>query len=291
MQDMKRILPPRTKIPKFQMAYITPNIKLKNTQLRTKAYAFETEKKHSVEFLALLKQTYHDTPMFIQFQMKSKHPEAYLRAVLQQTKTLSSHHVIILQNLGADSMYYIEEHIKAVEGVIDKRPTSKTLNDGRHKVLVTKKEFHAARTHLMQRLPEWFDAHVESDAKQLNKKFLDPPAVAPIALDNISNGEGTYVSASVNTMMSYDTRTSDEFFNDTVLNIIDTSETPLSRIFGQHQSWAERVNKGSNTSRQSIKTPTVTTESQLTDNYMAELASRKAEVAELRDKLTVIEEA
>jgi hypothetical protein len=188
-------------------------------------------------------------------------------------------------------MYYIEEHIKAVEGVIDVCPTSTTFNDGRHKVLVTKKEFHAARTQLMQKLPEWFDAHVESDAKQLNKKFLDPPTVAPIALDNISNGEGTYMSASVNTMMSYDTKSSDEFLNDTVLNIIDTSETPLSRIFGQHQSWAERVNKGSNTSRQSIKTPTVTTESQLTDDYMAELAASKAEVAELRDKLTVIEEA
>jgi hypothetical protein len=291
MQDLKRILPPRTKIPKFQMAFTTPNINVKNTNWKTKACAFETEKKHSVEFLNILKQAYHNTPMFIQFQMKSKHPEAYLRAILQQTKVLSSHHVIILQNIGSDSAYYLEEYIKAEDGVIDMHPTSKTKDDGRHKVLVHKKQFHAVRATLMKKIPEWFDTHVEADAKRLNEKFPAAPEVAPISLDDISNGDGTYMSASVNSVMSYDTTKSDEFLNDTVLNIIDTSDKPLSRIVGQQPTWAQRVRRSSSTSRQSTKTPTVTTESQLTDDYTAELATSKAEVAELRDKLTVIEEA
>jgi hypothetical protein len=106
MQDLKRTLPPRTKIPKFHMAFITPQIKIKNTLWKTKAYAFETEKKNSEEFLTLLKQAYRDNQVFIQFRMKSKHPEAYFRVILQQTKILASHHVIILQNIGTDAMYW-----------------------------------------------------------------------------------------------------------------------------------------------------------------------------------------
>ncbi|KAI2509638.1 hypothetical protein MHU86_4758 [Fragilaria crotonensis] len=45
MQDLKKNLPPRTKIPKFHMAFITPHIAVKNSVLKTKAYAFETEKR------------------------------------------------------------------------------------------------------------------------------------------------------------------------------------------------------------------------------------------------------
>jgi hypothetical protein len=143
----------------------------------------------------------------------------------------------------------------------------------------------------MQNLPAWYGKHVESDAKQLNKKFIDVPTVAPISLDDLSSGEGTYMSASVNTAMSYDTTISDDFLNSTILNIIDTSENPLSNIVGQQHTWAQRVRRGSTASIPSTKTPTTTTESQLTDDYMAELATSKAEVEELRNKLTVIEEA
>ena len=84
---------------------------------------------------------------------------------------------------------------------------------------------------------------------------------------------------------------SDEFLNATVQNIIDTSGTPHAGLVGQNLTWAQRVNSGSSSSRNSPKTPTVTTESQLTDDYMAELASSKAELTELRNKLSVVEES
>ena len=51
-------------------------------------------------------------------------------------------------------------------------------------------------------------------------------------LDDISSGENTYLSASVNTAMSYDTTISDEFLNGTVQNIIDISDSTVHH----HQS-------------------------------------------------------
>ena len=52
---------PKAKISKFQIALCSPQTKSQNTQLRTKAYAIETEKATLMEMLKMLKHTYRET--------------------------------------------------------------------------------------------------------------------------------------------------------------------------------------------------------------------------------------
>ena len=42
--ELKANLPPRTKVPKFQLAFITPQIRYQEKVVKTKAYAVETTK-------------------------------------------------------------------------------------------------------------------------------------------------------------------------------------------------------------------------------------------------------
>ena len=136
---------PKTKIPKFQIAFCSPQTMIHNAQLRTKAYSIETEKSTSMEMLKILKQTYHETTEFIPSQMRSKHSEAYSRILLQQSKMIADQHVIIIQHISPDSMYYLSDRITSVDGVIDliEAPNSKVL--GRYQVLVHKDDFHHVR--------------------------------------------------------------------------------------------------------------------------------------------------
>ena len=76
---------PKAKIPQFQIAFCSPQTKIQNTQLWTKAYAIETEKSTSMELLKMLKNTYRETTEFVPFQMSS-----------QQSKMIADQHVIVL---------------------------------------------------------------------------------------------------------------------------------------------------------------------------------------------------
>ena len=130
---------PKTKIPKFQIAFSSPQTTIHNTQLRTKAYAIETEKTTSMEMLKILKHTYKETTEFIPFQMRSKHPDAYYRILSQQTKMIAEQHVIVLYNISADMMYYLSDRIESIDGVIALKAVPNGEKDGKYRVLVKKR--------------------------------------------------------------------------------------------------------------------------------------------------------
>jgi hypothetical protein len=61
IQDLWNNTSRHPKIPKFRMSYTTPSINTNDRQLRTKAYAIETEKSNRMEMLRFVKQAYKDT--------------------------------------------------------------------------------------------------------------------------------------------------------------------------------------------------------------------------------------
>ena len=56
----------------------------------------------------------------------------------------------------------------------------------------------------IKRLPEWYEEFVPDDAKtEITRKFLYTPEVAPLMSDGYSSGSDGYMTASINTAMSY----------------------------------------------------------------------------------------
>jgi hypothetical protein len=99
------------------MAYTTPSIDTNDRQLQTKAYAIETEKSNSMEMLRFVKQAYTDIGLFVPFQMRSKLPEIFAKAIRMQTSILASHRTIVLNKIGTDAMMYLSHWIEQIDGV------------------------------------------------------------------------------------------------------------------------------------------------------------------------------
>jgi hypothetical protein len=212
--EVKRHFPAKTKIPKFHLAYCTPKITFKGKELRTKAYAIETEKCTSTDMMKILKSVYRVSTEFTSFQMRAKHPEAFARIIRRQTDTISNNHVIILNDMSEDTMYYLSDRILSVQGVLDVIRVKNSEHLGKYKILVHKDAFQKVRKTLLASLHSWFESHVPDDAKPSADTYPGPPEVAPLYSDENSSGEETYLSASVNTAMSYASVLSDWTFTD-----------------------------------------------------------------------------
>ena len=272
---------PKTKIPKFQIAFSSPQTTIHNTQFRTKAYAIETEKTTSMDMLKILKHTYKATTEFVPFQMRTKHPDAYCRILSQQTKLIAEQHVIVLHNISPDTMYYLSDRIASIKGVIDLKAVHGE-KDGKHRVLVNKDEFHQVRKSLQQGLPTWYAETVADDAKPHPDRFPGDPEVAQIMSDGYSSGEDSYYSSSVNTAMSYDSVTSD------ITNDFSKDTTATNTDDKTEKSWAQRVQDGpKDPAKSSPKdAPKSVTPNMVEGSLVSDLASSRAEVDDLKAKLS-----
>jgi hypothetical protein len=183
------------------MAFCTPTVFIKKgkgkANARTKAYAIKTEKANSLEMLRLLKIAYKDTGDFVPFQMQSKHPEAFIRAIQVQTQNMATNRTIVLNNIGTDAILYLSHWIEYIDGVKDIVP------DGKFRILVKQQDFHRVRNILIENLSQWISDYVASDAQPQPGRFPGDPEVAPLFSDALSNGNNSYMATSVNTMMSY----------------------------------------------------------------------------------------
>ncbi len=85
--------------------------------------------------MKILKSVNRTSTEFTSFQLRAKHPEAFARIIRRQTEIISNNHVIIVNNVSKDTMYYLSDRILSVDGVSDviRVPNSKHL--GKHKIL------------------------------------------------------------------------------------------------------------------------------------------------------------
>ena len=279
-QDLLKNASGHPKIPAFRMVHCTPSTTT-NTKnhLRTKAYAIEIEKSSSADMVKLIKQAYKDTGTFVSFQMRSKHPDIFLKAIRMQTSMLAANHTIVLNNIGTDAMLYLAHWIEQVEGVHEILPFKSVDIDGRYRILVNKKDFHRIRSHISNHLPQWYTDHVVVDAHPHPNRFPGEPGVASIKSDEYSSSEGSYMARTVNTILSYaetvstqhSKTTNDDFQQRNYFN--DTS---------RKETWADRAAGRQPLPNHVSIPPTGHQVTQENESILTELASRKAEVEALK---------
>jgi hypothetical protein len=280
--DMTESLEGRQKIPSFRMAFVTPSSKSGDRNVKTKAYAIETEKSTSEELLRLIKKAYKASGSFIPFQMRSKHPEVFVRAISMQTQILSTNRTIVLNNIGTDAMMYLSHWIEQIEGVEEIVPYKTVEVDGRYRILTKLNAFQRIRNHIMKQLPRWYEDHVAPDAHPRFGRFPGDPEVAPIKSDSYS--DDSYMASSINTIMAFD----DAMFAEP-LQVIEKpkvkDQNHLHRTIPdqvQHpSSWADRVRQ----SKPSKQAPTSESDSSDSAQVRKDLQSKIAEINDLKLEL------
>jgi hypothetical protein len=109
----------------------------------------------------------------------------------------------VINYVGNQSILYLEDRIRAVQGVLDIVPGKNVETDGKFRVQVKKDNFYKVRSEISKHLINWYEEHVPEDGKRLSSKFPFPPEVAPLMSDGYSSGSDGYMTASINTAMSY----------------------------------------------------------------------------------------
>jgi glycerophosphoryl diester phosphodiesterase len=266
------------RIPKFKLVFTSPKVTNGKTSYSTKAYAIESQRQASQELTTVLKEVFKTTGEFVPYQMRRKHPDAFLKLVRAQTQVLAKNRVIHLNHIGSEAMYYMSDHIAAIQGIKALLPT-KHIDLGQYKVSVMEKDFKRIREHLQKYIQPWYDQYVEPDARNPESKFPGPPVVAPIEADDYSEDEQSYMTVSVNTALSLVTVLSDDTLPESA---------GIPQTVTQHRSWAEAASDGSHTSRAAVTTAQKECDPKTSDLISALSTSQaqvdilKEQVAELR---------
>ncbi len=147
-------------------------------------------------------------------------------------------------------------------------------NDGRYRILVKKEEFHNIRSHISQKLPEWYENHVAPDAHPQFGCFPGQPAVAPIHSDDFSSRAGSYMATSINTVLVFEESMATTYSQQT-----ESKERTHASISSSWKTWADRA---AATPTVMIPPPTNAINSQASNTIPEDRAERKAEVEALQ---------
>ena len=194
---------PRAKVPKFQLVLKTHRITYQDRTSSTQAFAIETPSASVPQLLPIIKEVTKDTKEFVPFQMRRKNPEAFQGAIRFQNHVLANQHVIMINSLGTEAMYYLSDRIRVVAGVKDVIPTKAVDQTGRFYVLVDKGAVTKARDSLLKKFDQWYREQVPEDAKPKEGKFQGPPCVENPNTDAYSNGENSWMTTSTRSFMTF----------------------------------------------------------------------------------------
>ncbi|KAI2494581.1 hypothetical protein MHU86_19951 [Fragilaria crotonensis] len=168
---------PRAKIPKFQMVLKTHRITHNGRKSNTQAYAIEVPTHVSPQLIPIIKEVTQDTKEFVTFQMRRRNPEAFQGAIRYQNHLLANQHVIVINYIGTEAMYYISDRIQAISGVIDVVPARKIETTGRYLVIANKENTQRVRDKLSQQFDQWYNEVVPDDAKPKLGQYEGPPRI------------------------------------------------------------------------------------------------------------------
>ena len=179
--------------------------------------------------------------------MRRRNPDDFKKILHAQTKIIASHRVVVLNHIGADAMYYLEDHIQAITGVKMMFPARSIEVDGSYRLLVNSSEFDNVRKYLLKYLKPLYEQYVEPDARPYPQRYAGPPQVSPfLDSDEYSQGEQSYMTISVNTALSYASALSDEESSlpDHADPLVSGQKPPIPTLLNK-PTWAEAASRSS----------------------------------------------
>jgi hypothetical protein len=66
------------------------------------------------QLIPITKEATKHTKEFVTFQMRRRNQDALQGAIRYQNHSLSTQHVIVINNIGTEAMYYLSDRIRAI---------------------------------------------------------------------------------------------------------------------------------------------------------------------------------
>jgi hypothetical protein len=135
--------------------------------------------------------------------MRRRNPEAFQGAIRYQNHLLSNQHVLVIDNIGKEAMYYISDRIQAISGVIDVVPARNVEITGRYLIIVNKENMQRVRDKLSKTFNQWYNEVVPDDAKPKPEQYEGVPGIRNSRSDGFSEGDQSWMTSSTRSFMSF----------------------------------------------------------------------------------------
>ncbi len=157
----------------------------------TLAYTIEVPTNSVAQLIPIIKDVTKDTKEYVAFQLRQKNPDAFQGAIRYQNHILANQHVVMINYLGSDAMYYLTDRIQTITGVYKVIPTKKVSENGKFYVLVDKKAVSDVRESSTKTIDRWFQEFVPEDARPKPGRFDGPPEIGKPKSDGYSSGNNS----------------------------------------------------------------------------------------------------
>jgi hypothetical protein len=195
---------PRKKIPKLRMVLKSHRINFNSRLSKTQAYTIKVPSHVAPQLIPIIKEVTKDTKEFVTFQMRNRNPEVFQGAIRFQNHTISIQHVIAINHIGKEAMYYLSDRIQAISGVLDVVPTRKGEETGRYFVIVNKDDVHRVREKLLKKFNLWYADAVPEDAQPKPEQYAgQAPEIATARSDGFSEGDNLWMTNSTRSFLSF----------------------------------------------------------------------------------------
>jgi hypothetical protein len=169
----------------------------------TQAFSIELPKHNVSQIIPILKEATKDTKDFVTFQMRRRNPDAFQGAIRYQNHLLSKQHVVVINSIGTEAMYYLTDRIQAISGVVDVVPTRTVDKTGRYYVIVNKDKSQQVRDKLLKKFDQWYTDVVPEDARPKTDQYFGPPTIGISGPDGFSDGDNSWITNSTRSFMSF----------------------------------------------------------------------------------------
>ena len=165
-------------MPQFRLVYSTPSISTTTGESRTKAYALEILRKDRDKAMSSLEKAFKPNQhiRILLGKMRYSSPEAYVQGLTLQNEYLSSRYIVQLSGISSAMMFYMKDHLQAIQGVLDIVTTPHTQVHGKWNIIVDKAKFLETRNAIQQALPRLLTL-VEPDARPQDGTYTTPPII------------------------------------------------------------------------------------------------------------------
>jgi hypothetical protein len=196
-------------IPKFKVTMCSPSATVNQHRLRTKAYDLQVDRKDAKLMSTLLQSAYADSPCFIFYRMRYVHEKAFNNAIRAQNNFLNHNMIVPLIGVPANCMFYMEEHIQALPGVIRVLRHRRSVSEGRFNIQTDEPNFKAVAQKLTANLHAWINDSLASVDHDVPDPLHFPEARVMLTLDDNSDNDSisSYFSSCSDAFSLFDAST------------------------------------------------------------------------------------
>ena len=185
----------------FRHSFASPSIVQDGIRYSTKGYEIQCRRSNSRDLNRTLKKIFKDHPNYASYSLKRTHPKLFLQMIRKQNRYLASIRTVPIVGIDRECMFYLQDHLVAIENVTFVLEINKTDTIGCWNVITDVDHFIQVKQDVVKVLTE---TDVPIDAKAGIPPSFPPVQIPTRVMSDSSSIDSAYLSMCEKSLGSVD---------------------------------------------------------------------------------------